>query len=264
MDISRDQVRRELGEIGRSHDEAMTLHAAAVDRILDDNDASTAERAEFLTGGLNRRRFLRFGGLAVATSAVFAACGSTSGSTSSPTTAAPTTTGGTGSGNATDIVILRTATSLEALAVQTYQTAISSGLVTDSTVAAVAKDFMGQHQQHLQQFAAATTQAGGQAFTQPNPVVYSQVIQPALAKVKTQTDVLALAYTLESAAAQTYQSTVGVLSKPAYNTAVMSVGGVESRHVALLGLVLNSSQYPPYPAQGFQTDTGAVKAGTGV
>jgi phosphoribosyl-AMP cyclohydrolase len=270
MNINRDFIRRELGEIGRQHDSAMSLQAPALEQLVDDDSLTAGQKDDFVTGGLNRRRFLHFGGLAIATSAIAAACGSSS-KTSTPTTLGTSSTstgsgGGASSsgGSATDITILRTASSLEALAVYTYQQAIKSGLVTDKTVAAVATDFMNQHMQHEQAFAAATTTAGGQAYTQPNPVVLQQVVTPALAKVKNQTDVLMLAYTLESAASQTYQSTVGAFSKNSYNQTVMAVGGVESRHVALLGLVLSNPSYPAFPASGFQSDSGAVKAGTGV
>ncbi|MDQ6782095.1 MAG: ferritin-like domain-containing protein [Actinomycetota bacterium] len=266
MDISNDFIRRELDEIARQNDVAMKLQSEGLTRMVETDELNAEQRDELITGGLGRRKFLKFGGIAVATSAVFAACGSSS-KTSSSTTAAssPSTSAAAATGSAaTDIAALRTASSLEVLAVQTYQKAIASGLVTTAAVATAAKSFAEQHQQHAAAFESATTKAGGQAFTMPNPVVSAQVIAPALAKVKTETDIIKLAYTLESAASQTYQSAIGVLSKPAYNSALASVLGVESRHQALLGLVLMDASMPPYPINGFQTDSGAVKVGTGV
>ncbi|MDQ2725305.1 MAG: ferritin-like domain-containing protein [Actinomycetota bacterium] len=264
MDISNDHIRRELDGIARHNDVAMTLQSEALARMVETDELNGDERDELITGGLGRRRFLRFGTVAVATSAVFAACGTSSKPTaaSTPTTAPPSTAAGSAS---TDIAALRTASSLEALAVQTYQKSIGSGLITTATVIGVAKNFMEQHQQHAAAFESATTKAGGQAFTQPNPVVSAQVITPALTNLRTENDVVALAYMLESAASQTYQSAIGHMSKGAYNSALASVLGVESRHQALLGLLLNNTtMYPSYPANGFQTENNAVKIGTGV
>ncbi len=264
MHISNDHMRRELGDIARHNDEAMRLQSEALTRMAESGELNEDESDELITGGLRRRQFLKFGGMAVATSAVFAACATRSKTSSTPTstTTAPTAPAGSAS---TDINALRTASSLEALAVQTYQKAIGSGLLATPIVVAVAKNFMEQHQQHAVAFESATTKAGGQAFTQPNPVVSAQVITPALAKIKTENDVVVLAYMLESAASQTYQSAIGLMSKATYNSALASVLGVESRHQALLGLILgDTTMYPPYPANGFQTETDAVKVGTGV
>lgn len=264
MDINSDFIRRELDEIAHHNDVAMALQSEALTRMVETDELNEDEKDELITGGLGRRRFLKFGGIAVATSAVFAACGNSSktSTASTSTTAPPTTAAGSAS---TDITALRTASSLEVLAVQTYQKAIGSGLVTTAAVGAAAKSFMEQHGQHAAAFESATTKAGGQAYTQPNPVVSAQVITPALAMVKTENDVVALAYMLESVASQTYQSAIGLMTKAAYNSALASVLGVESRHQALLGLVLNNAtMYPSYPANGFQTVNNAVKVGTGV
>jgi rubrerythrin len=270
VDISKDNLRRELGELGQDHDKAMKDYTQALDRMVNEDDLTIDEKDEFVLGGLNRRRFLTIGGVSIASAAIFAACGSSSKTASTPTstvapatTVAPTTTT-TAKGTASDLTILRTASSLEVLAVDTYATAIKSGLVTSAAVAAAAKDFMAQHADHAAAFEAATKAAGGTPFTKPNPVVQSSVIAPALAKVKTQADVVALAYTLENAAAQTYVSTVGAFDNTAYNSVAASIAGVESRHMTILASVLMSTTYPEYVASGFFTITGAVKPGTGV
>jgi rubrerythrin len=277
VDISRDHTRRVLGDIGRQHDEAMKQHEEALDRLVNERDLSFEEADQTFLGGLSRRRFLTIGGISVASAAIFAACGSTSKlqSTPSSTTLPPSSnSGSSGSSSSSsamasssDVTILRTASSLEYLAVATYNDAIKSGLVTNKTVAAVAVDFRNQHMQHAAAFDAATKQAGGTPFTKPNPAVYDAVVKPALAKLKNQTGVLELAYTLENAAAETYVNIIGKLSVPAYNSAAASVAGVESRHVTVLGTVLTSAGamgYPTYVASGFYPVSGAVKAGTGV
>ncbi|MDQ6840534.1 MAG: ferritin-like domain-containing protein, partial [Actinomycetota bacterium] len=242
--LSNEFIRREVDEIARDHDVAMRLQSEALTRMVETDELSADERDDLVTGGLGRRRLLTFGAMAVATSTVFAACGHSS-RTATPTTSATSpTTAAAGSSTdsvAADITALRTASSLEVLAVQTYQKAMATGLVTTAVVASAAKSFMEQHQQHAAAFEAATTKAGGQPYDQPNPVVNQQMVAPKLAALKTESDVVNLAYLLESAAAQTYQSAIGVVSKPAYNSALASVLGVESRHQALLGLVLNTT-----------------------
>ncbi len=283
MDISNDHVRRELGELGRQHDRAMTQYNEALDRMVNERDLDDNQKDEFVLGGLNRRKFLTFGGVSVASAAIFAACGSSSKTTATPTTSnAPGTTagssattmapsgGGSTSGTKSDITILRTASSLEFLAVAVYATAIKSGLVKTPAVVAAAKDFKMQHEEHGQAFVAATKKAGGTAFTKPNPVIDKTVIAPALPKLKNETDVLQLAWTLENAAAQTYVSTVGAFDNHAYNSVAASIAGVESRHMTVIGGVLallkdpSAMKYPSYVPSGFFVTTAAVKPGTGV
>jgi rubrerythrin len=270
VDISRDHMRRTLGDIGQQHDRAMKLQDEALERAVHEDDLTADEKGDLVLGGLNRRKFLTIGGVTVASAAIFAACGSTSSKaqTTPPTSGSSggsATTPTTASGKAADITILRTASSLEVLAVDTYAKAIKSGLVHSSAVAAAAKDFMNQHAQHAAAFEAATTKAGGQPFKKPNPVVLAKVIMPALAKVKNQKDVVALAYALETAAAATYVSTIGHFSDKTYNAATAAIAGVESRHITVLASVLaEPSMYPAYPTSGFQSITAAVKPGTGV
>lgn len=258
-------VQRQLDGIARHHDVAMSHQAEALTRMIESDDLDGTQADELVLGGLGRRPFLRFGAVAVATSAVLAACGgsSKSSSTTTPTHRAPSTT--TAGKTSSDITVLRTASSIEALAVATYHKTLSTGLVTNRAVAAAARNFMEQHSQHAQLFESATSRAGGTPFTQPNPVVKAQLVDPAVANIKSENDIVALAYMLESAASQTYQSAIGSFQNRAYNAAAASVLGVESRHVALLGSLLASPiQYPLYPVNGFQGETAAVKPGTGV
>jgi hypothetical protein len=277
VDIDNDHVRRELGELGREHDRAMKGYTEALDRMVNENDLTTDQKDEFVLGGLNRRRFLTIGGVSIASAAIFAACGSSSRTTTTPSTTtsvpapatttapSPSTTSGGTTATTSDLTILRTASSLEVLAVDVYGTAIKSGLVKTPAVAAAAKDFMEQHQEHAAAFEAATKAAGGTPFTKPNPVLMTSVIAPALKKLKTQDDVVALAYALENVAAQTYVSTVGAFDNTAYNSVAASIAGVESRHMTVLASVLMSTtKYPEYVPGGFFTTTSAVKPGTGV
>jgi hypothetical protein len=258
MDIPRDFIERELRDLDHCHRRIIGGYRRALERVVDPGsglDAST--RRELLGATLPRRRLLKFGSVGVLASAALAACGSSGTSTS--TSAGPTTT--TRPLSASDIAILRTANSIEALAVEVYQKALDSGLVTTASALAAIRLFQGQHTEHGSLFSRTTIAAGGQPFTTPNPALQQQVVAPRLAALKTETDVLTLAYDVENLAAETYQSNVGAFADPSLNTTIMQVGGIEARHVAVWAA---STGKPAEPDGAFQAVTNAVAPGTGV
>jgi hypothetical protein len=239
-----------------------------IDRLWSD-PSTTDDHDRALLGGLNRRGFFRVGGLTVMSAAVLAACAKDDKVSTSSGTTAPKSTGTTApAADATDVLILKTASSLERLAVAVYQKAIdnAAALGIGAGVAAAATLFQAQHTDHANVFEKATKDAGAKPFTQPNPAVLAQ-IQPMIDALKTETDVVNLAYTLEVAASETYQSTVGVFKNTAYNSVAASIEGVEARHVAILGHVLDptfNKSFVEGLTVGFQKTDMAVKAGTGV
>lgn len=280
--MNSDHIRREANAAAEAQREAMPAFSQAVSRFLDRESRNADETSAVLLGGLTRRNLLRVGGFGIAGAAVLAACGSdkTSGSTT-PTTMGTDTTMGTGTtmvtettmgtdttmgsdttmagGGSGDVVLLRTASSLEHLAVAAYQIAIDSGLVTTAAVGDAAKLFQSHHMEHAAFFEAATKSAGGTPFTDANAAVLA-TLQPTIDALKDEQGVLMLALTLERAAAATYQSGIGIVTDLALNKALMSVGGVEARHAAVLAGVLAQDPVP----MSFATADGAVKAGTGV
>lgn len=264
MDISLDQLRRDAAETQVEHRRVMNPMRELVSRLfLDDRGAryATRTKSDLVLGGFDRRRFLRISGVTVASAAVLAACG---GDDNDDATTG-TTTGG-GASTSQDITILRTASSIERLAVDVYQTAIDSGLVTTAAVGSAAGLFQAQHVEHAELFEGATSSLGGEPFTTANTAVL-ELLQPTIDGLSDELGVIQLAYDLEAAAAATYFSTVGVFDDASLNTAAMSVGGVEARHVAVLGNVLSElgdATRVPVAANGFQTAEGAVPAGTGV
>jgi hypothetical protein len=243
-----------------------------------DTTLSEDERARAVLG-MDRRSALKLGGVVLLGGAVMAACGSDNSNSSADaagaaTTGAAATTAATAAaaspttvaaGAGGDVTILRTASSIEELAVAAYQTAIDSGLVKTAAIADAAKLFQSQHKEHSASFQAATKAAGGMPFTMPNPAVLA-AIKPMVDALKDEKGVVALAFELETAAAQSYQSYVGTFTDPKLNPAIMAVGGVEARHAAVLAQVLNSlgdMSAMPVPA-AFQVTDKAVMAGTGV
>jgi hypothetical protein len=201
---------------------------------------------------VTRRRFLKIGGT-LSMGAVLAACiggGSTKRS--------PDSSGGAG-GRKADATILRTLSSVEAVAVVVYTTALDAGLLTTPAVADLADVFRSHHREHASLFEGTTRDLGGAPFTGPNPIVMQQV-QPALDGLRDEAGALNLAFDVESILADTYQSTMGTFADKSFNVAAMSVGGAEARHAAALAQALGMQPVP----QAFETTGRAVPAGNGV
>jgi Ferritin-like domain len=267
-DINQDELRREAAEIDIEHRLAMPRFRDALSRLFSGESTTSDDDRARAVIGMDRRSLFKVGGVVLLGSAVMAACGSdNSSSSASATTAAAATTaaGAAKSAASADVTILRTASSIEELAVAAYQTAITSGLVKTQAIADAAVLFQAQHKEHSAQFQAATKAAGGDPFTQPNPAVFA-AIKPTVDALKDEKGVVALAFQLETAAAQSYQAYVGTFDDAKLNQAIMAVGGVEARHAAVLAQVLNSLGDPsarPVPA-AFQVTDAAIKSGTGV
>lgn len=256
-DISRDHVRRQLREIEAQHQATMTPMRQLVERVYEEDHAPET-RADVVTGGLHRAEYLKIGGVAVASAAILAACSSSGGSSSAAGGGSTSTTAKVA--DPMDILALKTASSIEELAVVVYGQAIP--LIKDATAKSVAMLFQSQHKDHAGLFEGLTTQAGAQAFTQPNPAVKASVVDPALPTLTSDEAILKFALSLELAAASTYFSDVGVFKDPTLASATMTVGGTEYRHVALLKYVLKLPIDPQKDA--FITADQAVKVGTGV
>lgn len=259
MEINRDHLRREAREIQVAHDTSMGSMRDLVQRVLDPSSkADGSIKSDLFLSGVNRRRFMQIGGVSVLSAAVLAACGKDDKKSSSGSTGKS----GGSKGSDSDIAILRTASSLEHVAIDVYQKAIDNAgaLGISAGVADVAKLFQSQHKDHAGLFEGATKEAGGDPFTTANPAVLDS-LKGRIAALKSEMDVIVLARDLENVAAATYQSTVGAYDNLAYNAASMSVGGVEARHAAVLNGVLKADAFS---SKAFHTTTGAVAVGTGL
>ena len=201
--------------------------------------------------GIPRRRLFRIGGTTVAAAVVLAACQDTGGDdTSADEGARP---------SPSDRELLRTASSLDELAVVVYQTVIESGLVSTPDAMDNLELFRRHHRAHAELFASATADAGGQPFREPNPVVRAS-LQPALDAATNEAAALALTLEIERLLAETYQSFVGAFSDRGFDVATMSVGGTEARHAAVLGPLVGRPAAPV----AFQPTGVAVASGTGL
>ncbi len=257
-DLPSEHLRRELRSIDVAQRDAMPRFRDALRRVFQSGDYDQRQKTELALGGLSRRNVLRLGGLTIVGGALLAACGDDDGA-SDATTPATDAPGTTMAAAAEDATILRTASSIEELAVAAYQTAIDSGLVTTAAIADAAMLFQDHHREHSSLFQSATREAGGEPFAEANPAIL-EMIQPAIDALQDEMGVVALAFELETVAAQTYQANVGTFTDANLNVAIMSVGGVEARHAAALAGVLGSPQVPV----AFQVTDKAVASGTGV
>lgn len=214
---------------------------------------------------LSRRQLLRLSGTTIAGPLLLAACGKqadveessniASAGTVPPTTALP-------AAEVNDVVLLRTAASLEYNAIDTYEAALSAGLLTGdfAKYADAVKRFRDDHQRHADAVNKLVVALGGKAHECANVRIKDVYIDPALALI-TETDnpdaardTIALAHALENVAAQTYQGVVGLLSTSALRADAMRIGQDEARHAVVLAQVLN----PGYAAVGptVNPDTG--------
>ncbi len=262
MDINNDELRRELRDLDKEHREVMPKWRDSLRRLMDDKETPTEAKADLLLGGFNRRRFMNLSGLAVVGGAVLAACGSdkkNSSSSNGSTASTAATTATTAAAAKTDQTIARTAASLENFAVAVYDKAImnAAALKISDPVAKAAVLFKSQHTEHASAFHAAASQLGGQPYTDPNPTA-AKAFEATIAALKTEQDVLKLAFGLEQIAAQTYQGVGMKLSTPMLRQTSMTVGGVEARHMAILAHFIT----PPMtvPAAAFQMTDKAIDA----
>ena len=199
---------------------------------------------------ISRRDALRVGGLSVFGAAFLAACGKQSGVVPSanilsegvvpPTTALP-------AGIVTDVVLLRTAASLEYNAIDTYNAVLEGDLLTGdyAKLTDAVKRFRDDHQAHADAVNRLVVASGGKAHTCANSRIDTLYIQPAIALVTAKDnpdmskDVIALAHALENLATQTYQGVVASLTSPSLRGDAIRIAQDEARHAVVLAQVLN-------------------------
>lgn len=139
---------------------------------------------------------------------------------------------------ALDLQMLNTASSLENLAVATYEAALGLDFIKNGnkTIVAFAKTTMSQHAEHSAAFNAQAVALGGKEQTGTN-TKFTPIVEAAKPKLKSPLDVVQLAATLEEVAAETY-----LVDLPDFvdkkSVAIMgSVLGVEVQHLATLKAV---------------------------
>jgi hypothetical protein len=220
-----------------------------------------------LNAALPRRRFLAIGGFSVATAAVLAACGGGEVKTRvaqagvTPETVAPPER------VTTDAVLMRTASSLSHSAAAAYEKAIGMNLLTGEALE-FAKVFHTHHQAAAKFFEDQTAAVGGTPFTEANPVVAANVIDPVFAALPGSADQAGdlrnFLHSLEDVVTETCQSFVPMLSVPKLRAALTSVGSIGARQSSVWAAILGGPVAASLAPKAAVTTTvkGAVEAVT--
>jgi hypothetical protein len=194
---------------------------------------------------VDRRSLLRTSGLALSLGALVAACGQDRtgleepgrvGNAPPPPTLPDTTIN--------DVVFLRTAQSIEYLAIDVYGVAAGLG-VLDAASTQVVSRFVQDHTNHADALGELIVAADGEPFTCANPWFMERAITPILGAIETSDDVvrdvLSLAHGLEALAGSTYQLFIGLMQDPALRRAAMTIGAEEERHAATLAMAITGT-----------------------
>jgi len=233
--VSRRDVDRGLRAAERAQAAALPTWVRQLEEAVL-RDRRPPDQVAALLGVPTRRQVLRVGGAAIAGALVLGACSGDDGPEASPrrTTSTTEPEAAATPGPELDLVLANTATSLEALAVDAYGRALSSGLVERASVRDALTMFQAHHAAHRDALAAVVEAAGEEPFTIPNPVVRAAFVDPGLASAAAEGDLIRLAHDIEQAAAQTYVHATGVLSTAALRGTTSSIAAVEARHAAVL------------------------------
>jgi hypothetical protein len=150
-----------------------------------------------------------------------------------------------------DVQMLQTATSIEILAVATYDAALHLPFAGSlpTAVQKFATTTKQQHTDHMQAFSAAVKALGGKAQTEPDPVLLA-VVNKAKPGLTGPGPLVDLALALEMGAAETYVAFVGSLTDKNARSTTASIMGVEAQHAAILNAVkaLVAAGHPEYVA----------------
>ncbi|HEY3832553.1 MAG TPA: ferritin-like domain-containing protein [Acidimicrobiia bacterium] len=236
---------RDLDEL---HHETMPAVYESVAEWVEQTDAARVGRS-----GGTRRAFL-IGSAATVGAAVLAACGSSSSKASPSTSAAAGGTPTSSVAGSVDLQVAALATSLENLAVATYQSGIDAATAgklgtVPPAVVTFAKTAQGQHKDHAAAWNAILTGAGKPSVSGVDMTVKTAVVDPAFANVKDVTGLAKLALQLEEVAAATYLSGISVLKSSGGVKTSASIQPVEMQHAAILHFVLGEYPVPDSFAQ---------------
>lgn len=264
-DLHRDELRRELRAVEAANREAVPAWRSLLHRVFSGDTSATSEVKAELLGVPTRRGFFRIGGTAIAGAALLAACGDedddNDAAPGQPAGAGRQLTGATES----DLVLAQTAISLEILAIDAYQAAIDSGLVSNAAVGEAAALFQEHHMEHRDALAGVVSSFGADPVSDANEAVRDAAVTPVLEDPELdEIKIIQLAFDLEDAAAKTYVYAATQFSEPGIRSVSMTIGGVENRHRTILGAVLelaNDRLYPAFVSSANPLPEGAVLDG---
>ena len=180
------------------------------------------------------------GGAALASGAVLAACGGAPHNSvtrigdSVESEALPPA-------DVTDVVLLRTAQSVEKMIADMMSDPRFTSLVSGDAAALVAA-FAAAHQRHVAEIAPLVTSRGGEPVNEPNAklmTAYGENVLTLVEEGANPTDVLTTALGLETLMAATYQYALSLTVEPALRADMMRLGAQSSRRAAVVAQLLN-------------------------
>lgn len=132
----------------------------------------------------SRRDAFKIGGLAVTMGALVAACGEDRGGDDAPGRVgnAPIVTSPP-DWEVNDVVLLRTASSLELTAVEVYEQVLGLDGALDAALVPFVNRLIEDHRAVADQMAALTEAAGGEAWTCANPWLMDRLVEPVVASI---------------------------------------------------------------------------------
>jgi hypothetical protein len=188
---------------------------------------------------ISRRAMLRSSGALAATTAVLAACSSTKPSVArigeSPTTVKLEDIA------VTDVVLLRTAMSMETMAAAMLSDSAVTALASKDTSPVIAA-FAADHTSHLEDLRVLISARNGEAYTGTNAKLmqaYGQNALDLVASGKLPEDALALTLAVETLIASTYQYFVSLAAQPSVRADLVQLGGRSSRRAAVAAQLIN-------------------------
>jgi rubrerythrin len=221
-----------------------------------------------------RRRFLFIGGAGIGMAALIAACGDDSAGESGIARVgnAPTTSA-LPAADVNDVVLLRTASSLEHTIVEMYDRVLDIGVV-DPLTRQYFTEFRSRHEDHAVLFERLTEQRGGEPWRCTNPRLETVVLTPILRAITggaatdlipeaqpsddPHRDVLTFAHGMESVAASTYQGLVTTLSEPGLRQESARVATDVARHSAMMALLITGTPAGYVSPQGIEDAVGGT------
>ena len=194
---------------------------------------------------MNRRALIRNGGLLLGAGAVLAACGEGVAGTEEPGRIGVAPPGSTLPDAAVnDIVLLRTAQSVEYTLIDLYNELVDLGGFGGSAATLIER-LIADHTEHAATLGGLITDAGGEEFACANPFVMNRTVAPVARAVEdsddVQRDALNTAHAMEVWAAATYQDMVGSLTTAELRQAAMTIGSSENRGASALAILITGA-----------------------
>lgn len=145
-----------------------------------------------------------------------------------------------GADKAGDVKIANVALNLEHQAIAAYGVGASTGLL-EGTALAAAKLFMSHHEAHRDALIGVIKKFGGTPVEPKKDPKEYEAIAKAVPNIKSATDVLEFALTLEEQAAGAYIGVLTSFSEKDLIPVLAGIGAAEAQHAALLRFVLQKN-----------------------